>query len=257
MLGDSLKIWYNPSEEYRYELSGDEYSRERFRALVEIYKELQKLIPQIPISFSFFGSLTKGKPLLDKNTAENTDIDIDIKFDGEILGRLTQEEWQKLGKSLGFNYIDQTNFAGYLKDFLLNKLDSKRDNLGFTKIPEKDISITEVDENSIKDKLRSVTYFWFQNEDRPERIPLNCIELASYFTLSIGKTVEKYRNKFLKEQILEMEDIGNSEIIWMIIKDCVEEVERRGQIPEKTRKQFPQTLEEALKFYEVSVGEKK
>ena len=46
-------------------------------------------------------------------------------------------------------------------------------------------------------------------------------------------------------------DEKEAERTWNVIKNCVEVVERYGQIPEKTKKQFPQTIEEALKFYEV------
>jgi len=45
------------------------------------------------------------------------------------------------------------------------------------------------------------------------------------------------------------EKLANS--YWDLIKNSVEKTERRGQIPESIKHRFPQTLEEALKFYGI------
>lgn len=235
------KIPYQPSQEFRYELSQDEFSRKRFETLMAIYKELQATIPEIPISFCLFGSLTKGK-ILDKETAKDTDIDLDIKFDNEA--------WKK-------EYPDgvQSFFCMNIKNFIFNKMDKIKDSLGLEEISLETVhlSITPIDSNSIRKTLSNIEHTEKEYIKNYPKIQIdNSITLSHYFSLSVGEAVKKYRNKFLRE-LAEMEDTEKASRIWRTIRERVEEVERQYQIPEEARKQFPQTLEEALKFYEVKI----
>ena len=222
------KIPYVPSQEYRYELSEDEFSRKRFRVLMEIYKELQGKLPMVPISFCMYGSLVKGK-ILTPETAPDTDIDLEVKYDEEIYDIKTSREKRRLTGKLEF----------YIEEVILKKIyETDRIHLAVNPINSKSIWIAIHNISTDKSKLPNMR---------------NNVDLANYFTLSIGEAVKKYRDKFLKElaTMQNTEDAEEAEKIWNTIKKCVEEVERQGKIPEKIRKQFPQTTEEALKFYEV------
>lgn len=250
MESSAKKIPYIPSQEFRYELSLDEYSRKRFRVLMEIYKELQATIPEIPISFCMFGSLTKGK-VLTSETAECADIDLDIKFDKKAWDEFPLKKHFELRTKFGVsssNKIRFVQFDNFVRYFVLQRIQKVKNDLGFNETTGKtvEIFITPIDSESIQSEINNINYNKNQtNSD--ERL-----RLAVYFMLSIGNVVKKYRNKFLKE-LVEMKDRAEAIRIWNLIKECVEEVERQGQIPEKIIKQFPQTLEESLKFYEVDM----
>jgi len=66
----------------------------RFETLMAVYKELQATIPEVPISFCMFGSLTKGK-VLNAETAQYADIDLEIKYDKEALDSLASAKEKK------------------------------------------------------------------------------------------------------------------------------------------------------------------
>ena len=225
------KIPYIPSQDYRYELSEDEFSRKRFRILMEIFKELQAKIPQIPISFCMFGSLTKGK-VLTAETAKYADVDLEIKYDREALDSLVSAKEKK-------GVIEKLKF--FTEIFIQEKMLEAKDS---TKLEYIHADLNGIDSDSIWIAVKNI---------RNSLGVADNLVLANYFTLSIGEAVKKYRDKFLKE-LATMQNTKNekeAKEIWNKIRKCVELVERRGQIPEKAKRQFPQTIEEALKFYEV------
>ena len=74
--------------------------------------------------------------------------------------------------------------------------------------------------------------------------------IDAYFTLSIGEAVKKYRDKFLRD-LASMKNQKEAEWAWGTIKRSVQKAERDNQIPDKIKARFPQTLKEALKFYNV------
>ena len=232
MQEDPIKVLYTPSQELRYELSEDEISRKRFAAVVKIYKEIQSLVPDIPISFVLYGSLAKGK-ILDEETAKVTDIDLEIFYDGEAAD-----------KSDNFRYLTE--------DAVINRFKKVKDDL-----KQKDIQfdISPIDGQSIDGAIFMLEF----NErhidsemfDAKKGIENAKFRIAMLFGLSIGEALKKYRNEFLKK-LSDMEDSEEAERIWDKIKGCVEEIERKGEIPDKARHQFPQTLQDASSFYELN-----
>ena len=247
MIGDQpkSKIPYAPSQELRYELSADEISRKRFRALMAICKELQKDLPQIPISFCLFGSLTKGK-VLTAETASNADIDFDVKYDAEAITASTLKEKRETASKFEF-LIEET---------IKKKMEEKKEGL---ELGEIHFDVNPIDSFSIQralDNVGSSDFVYKTTGGIEKKSAQVVISLALYFTLSIGNAVKKYRDKYLRylSKMIGTDDEEEAREIWSRIKECVETVERQGQIPEKTRKQFPQTLEEALKFYEVDTN---
>lgn len=241
------KVPYVPSADKRYEVSKDEFSRRRIEALKDIQHELQAEFPMIPISISIFGSLVKGKKLTPE-TAPNADIDFDLKFDEDALTSLPREEALKIEKKFNIPDLGRFSVAEIFKDLLIEKLNRIKSELGLEEIPQKSFYANPIHDKSIQNAVSDV--ITAQKWSRKEVTTSADINLNLYFTLSIGSAVKKYRDKFLKE-LASSENKKEAEEKWNLIRDSVERNERQGQIPEKIKHRFPQTLAEALKFYGV------
>ncbi len=243
------KIPYVPSKEKRYEISNDEFSKRRIEALRDIQHELQNEFP-IPISICIFGSLVKGK-VLTSQTAPNTDIDVDLKFDQEALDTLPGGERTKLRKKFDIPELSLTTITTELiRKSLIEKLEKVKEILGLINIPEKHIFVTPINSRSIQSAVnhRMMDSTWEErNAGKNADVAINL-----YFTLSIGGVVKKYRDKFLRE-LASSKDQGEANWTWDLIKESIERNERDGQIPDKIKHRFPQTIEEALKFYGVKI----
>lgn len=222
------KDLYTPSDKKRYEVSPDEFSRKRIQALRDIHHKLEAELG-IPISFSVFGSLVKGK-ILTTETARRADIDMWIDLDQEDLPINKKKEIAKLVRE-GFLY----------------EIHQRKEDLGFNKIDARHIQTRILNEDvlpTIFNQVLKPSMLSYLNK-------FDKIYLSTFFTLSIGEPVKKYRKIFLAELAL-MPDQNKAEIIWKLIKNVVEEMERKGEaVPESLNKQFPQTLDEALKFYGI------
>src|SRR3989338_7564002 len=85
---------YTPSER-RFEISKDQFSRERIKKLMEVYRGLQEEFPGMHFAFSLFGSLSKGRELTTENVAD-TDVDLFCFYDSDDLyeskGKLLQTD---------------------------------------------------------------------------------------------------------------------------------------------------------------------
>lgn len=73
------KISYEPSEKRRFEVSKDEYSRERIKTVESFYEKMRNYF-DVSMGLVLFGSLVKGK-ILDKENQENSDIDFTLFVD--------------------------------------------------------------------------------------------------------------------------------------------------------------------------------
>lgn len=223
-LGVRKKDSYTPSQTKRYEVSKDEFSTKRIRALRDIHHELEEVL-EIPLSLSIIGSLVKGK-VLTPETTERADIDVFLDVDIDTLPQLKKP-------------------VEYLQTVLIVNLQKKASQLGYEEIPTEHLKVRVINHRTIHEavnKYMDSTYL--RGRKNAE------IFLSSFFTLSIGSVVKKYRNQFLSE-LSQMEDQTKARLIWQTIIRVLEKTERKGEIPEQIKKQFPQTLEEALKFYGV------
>jgi hypothetical protein len=78
-MNEMPKTPYLPSQEKRFDISKDEYSRERLK-VAELFYDKMKQIFDVSIGLVLFGSLVKGK-ILDNNTKESADIDLTLFVD--------------------------------------------------------------------------------------------------------------------------------------------------------------------------------
>lgn len=228
--GPPRKIPYTPSENKRYEVSEDQFSRRRIKFLRDLHHSLEKEF-RIPISFSIFGSLVKGK-ILTPETAEYADIDLYIDLDSETLELRTKDIAVKktIERRVKEEIIKNADYLGYARDL------------------KGSIHMVILDDGSIPEAIKYIRkdFPWGESGSAME------IEVASFFTLSIGSVIKKYRNKFLLS-LAQQTDQDEAEKVWKFIKDCVEKIERKDKIPEKIAHQFPKTLQDALKFYGVKI----
>ncbi len=169
------KIPYIPSPHKRYEISGDEFSRRRIKSLRDIQHELQAELP-IPISISIFGSLVKGK-VLTSETAQNADIDFDLKFNEEALLALPEEERLKLERKFNIRELGSFSMTEVLKDLVTEKLNKFKDKLSLKEIPKEHVFVTPINSRSIEDAFSD-------------------LRTSLYFTLSIGSAVKNIGTSF-------------------------------------------------------------
>lgn len=234
------KTPYTPSETKRYEIALDEFSQKRIHALHDIYRALKTELG-VPLSFSIYGSLAKGKTLT-AETAQNADIDMYVDLDSENLP-------QKIK-------------AKKMKKMVIKKLQEVKEKLGYKKIPRENIDVRILDKKSIENALlnleialdmtTAIENLLFSGNPRDYEI-----YLASFFTLTIGPTASKYRNAFLAE-LATKPNKTEAKKTWQTISRVIgktERIQKHGYIPKEIVDRFPHTLEEALTFYGVKTSD--
>lgn len=257
---------YVPSAVKRYEVAKDDFSRARIQSLRDTHHALEAEFG-VPLSFSIMGSLVKGK-LLTPETAQGADIDLMVYFDLEKLNNSDRKRERKISRHSGVGLVksllarptrDQlkNSFKKVLKKSVLTRLESIKSKLGYEKVPDENIWVVGIDNQSIMNALEILEYPMVMHDPNStteaERIIRSReMRLATFFTLSIGEPVKKYRNQFLAGLAHDSKKYRDE--IWKTIKDVVERIERQGDVPPQIQKQFPQTLEEALKFYGVKTS---
>src|SRR3989344_6495150 len=78
-MNEMPRISYEPSKKKRFEISNDEYSKERLETLKLFYDSMKQLF-DVPMGLVLFGSLAKGKEL-DDAKKESADIDFTLFVD--------------------------------------------------------------------------------------------------------------------------------------------------------------------------------
>ena len=87
--------------------------------------------------------------------------------------------------------------------------------------------------------------------DRNEKIADSLAEeLAHCFALDVGGGLRPYREHFLK-QLQAMADQQQAQRLWKLVDSAVREQERGDDISPKYDRQFPNTLEDALRYYGI------
>jgi hypothetical protein len=110
-MNEMPKIPYSPSQEKRFDVSGDEYSRERLK-VAELFYDKMKQIFDVSMGLVLFGSLVKGKTL-NNETKESADIDLTLFVD--------LDEYQD-------KYIENLRKNRDFLDFELRRLDDSYHN---------------------------------------------------------------------------------------------------------------------------------
>jgi|GEM_PF-3947604 len=237
------KTPYTPSSNKRFEISEDQFSRERIRALTEVYKELKETFPSI--GFSLYGSLTKGK-VLNEHAKEVSDIDFAVYLDkDELLGN---REW--LVKALENTAIpravvirenlDLATAEALLRFCIEYKLSQK------------------LNLDSMGQLMDTRVYALSKTEDEFDELyqkhglaesgqPGGSRALSKMFRLDVGGGMKSWR-RFVFDQLAH-HDAADRERIWSEIDATIREHERKSDVPAKIEKQFPKSFEEAKQYY--------
>ncbi|MCA9364631.1 MAG: hypothetical protein KC736_01935 [Candidatus Moranbacteria bacterium] len=129
-MGEFPKVSYEPSEKKRFEISKDEYSRERLETIKTFYEKMQHSFG-IPMGVALSGSLAKGKELdAEKKDASDVDFTFYIDFD-----EYKQKYIENLGRNKDFLDFESRRLDGVchnssdrkLLDESVQKLRNKED----------------------------------------------------------------------------------------------------------------------------------
>lgn len=249
------KIAYTPSENKRFEISPDPFSRERVQALHAAYNQLRAEIPDVSIAFTLGGSLAKGK-VLTEETAKAADIDLHYFIDKDELHAHAPEvaslASSLTGRSFGSDEKGGKRAAAGLVERALNRpLQDGSNLLAHCERFYVDLlrgSASFIDDHTIFDKvtlhreeLKNWDFYYLRVTPKL---------IGQYFSLDIGGGMRKYIQSFLRQ--LEMQDAkvpGDAEALWQTTRKAVEKYERGDVIPSNVIRQFPQTYEDACKYY--------
>lgn len=248
----SEKIFYNPSEEKRFEVSKDEYSRERIGVLRELNKEFKELPANVGLVL--FGSLSKGKKL-NKDSKKYTDIDIQVFIDMDDLAnnetavkdfinnnqvaldrynlekseQISERYFQALGDYIRSRIIYQYKKNGIDGEFLY---------INISKIASKG-------NYSIYNKLNHYLSALYEENQYEEDAWKQSIQAC--FGLNIGNNLKKYRQSFIED--LASLNTKDRNLDWDLVKKAVNEWERNDNVPINMKNKFPDTFEDAQKYY--------
>lgn len=276
MTDNEPKTPYAPTTARRFELSHDEYSRERVRALLKAYRTLKGEVPFFA-GITLYGSLSKGKKLTGE-TAPSTDIDlfafIDVDLYEATISNFEQEneEFQKKVKYVSkhdpamrslYNVeeVRRENVRKAAQAFIEDRIteimlaELKQQGLSSDKISiETDfINIRDDDNDSISNKI--LAHNLTVDSGLPGPKEENLLFVAAPFFYDIGGGLRKYREAFMKKLLAEPADVAEEQ--WKIVVEAMKTWERQNQVPDSVTHTYPQTLEEARKYYKGTNNENK
>ncbi len=263
-----MKESYDPSEK-RFQISDDKISRDRLSAVVKTYDELKEYLPGIPIGFSLFGSLSKGRRLqvsdVDKvykprfgpkfGNEQIPDIDLICYYDADAM--ITQHS------NLMLNNADYA--TTYRKEMMLKREESDS---GVPDTYSKYIewlnsstletilnsfivqTITKRNDGMFAPVHLFISPVRMEGADSIMDIVMNrgdSMKISGPFHLDVGGGLKPYRQAFL-EQLSKMEP-EKAERAWKRVNWCVRFHERKGVVPAFAKKQFPATFKEAVAYY--------
>ncbi|GEM_PF-4624549 len=260
------KVPYSPSEARRFDLSHDEYSRERVKSLLTAYRTLKEELPFFA-GLSVFGSLSKGKALT-VETAQETDIDVFAFIDNDKYKETIydfentpefQEFFQEYMKKPQYSAMDMErvradNVRSATERFLEKRL-KQLVSQGITNQPvdEEKVSV-ETGFIAIEDKPHSLyNHVAIRDEIAEAGRGLADIELAvdlpiaGAFFYDIGGGLTPYRKEFFKKLLSEPEEVAEKH--WQTAVNAMKAWERKHNIPESIAQAYPPTLAEAVKYY--------
>lgn len=245
--GDPQKVPYEPAER-RFEISEDQFSRERLEAVKAAYKELTAALPGVSVAFSLFGSLSKGK-VLTEETKDKADVDLTAFIDEKEL-LAAHDELMKTNPEYAAFEREHPGDGGRLYAMSILKRHVAPNT------PEGDIDDPHVGYINYEGH-HSIMLLVGAYADRlaigmrgaggGAALESYAVRIARYFHLDVGGGMRKYREAFI-QQLLTMEP-GEGERYWSIVNRCARYIERGGKISEVAERQFPKTLAEAEEYY--------
>ncbi len=261
--GERVKIKYEPSTRRRYDISPDEISRERVKWYMRAFKDFRAQFP-VPVTITFFGSLTKGK-VLDETIAHHSDVDAHIFIDAEAFATKTEEVinfMQERGIKVPDAFKEHPKFLfrrqDSFKNLFLQFLNQARQNdmrisdkkivegLGFDPIAHsgpysilsKVISYEEQERETHPD---TEDYFWF---DQSGHLPVGMV-----FSLNAGGGMKCYIQSFLK-QLSELPQ-ETAERHWKAVLRATQKTDRPNGVTSELQPFYPQNFKEAEEYYKV------
>lgn len=247
------KVPYDPTEKRRFEISQDEFSRERIKGLLTAHKKLKEEIP-FYAGMTLFGSLSKGK-VLDAESAPKTDIDIVAFIDNDQY-EATIDEFEKNNEEFREYLAEKLNSLTFDRD--LDRSEKVKEIIRYY-IGEKVDKLVRNNvesENLGKDNARAFIEFVDQNADHAslfERVSDEYLDSRKLFTIAatffydIGGDMKSYRETTLKNLLSLPPEEGERR--WQVIADQMKGWERNDNVPESIAHTFPPTLAEAVKYY--------
>lgn len=266
-MNETDRMHSRPVEDRRHFVSPDTYSRQRLKALRELYSYIHREWP-FRFALTFGGSLSQGRELTAAN-AKESDIDYSIFVDIDSIQNHYDE-------------FSQTNTD--FKDFLLSpKIKPVKDFFGN---PIKEPKVEDQRLEFIRSFVEYKAGLWVinltTNFEYPPSIShpnvfliakegknsiLDIVEdlqiasvvgfpplaasagflLTTIFNLEIGGHMRVYREAFISQlQKLPQED---AEMKWQLLRNSVEYYERRNKIPQNLRRQYPENFKDAMRQY--------
>lgn len=313
-MNEMPKISYEPSKKKRFEISNDEYSKERLETLKLFYGSMREVF-DVPMGLVLFGSLAKGKEL-DDEKKESADIDFTLfvdldhyqekyienlkkntvfaDFEERRLVQLCHNDLErkslnaifsdiKNGNNISFHgkeiikremreysprqflfilatwhgYIDLPGVSNDMPTFSFRGKEEKDVEKIRHLLRLKDVQVWPIQfkgEFSIENQVRKIRDLYEKNiEDKTERskylLDQEQIGVARIFSLDVGGGMKLYRQAFIRDLLVLNDNDG--EALWNIVNNSIRLCERNNDIPKNMERQFPQTLEEAVKYYGV------
>ncbi len=291
-MGGEKPFSYEPPPEKRFAVSPDAYSRERVRVLTETRKELEQEFG-IPIAFSLFGSLSKGKQLTEESAPES-DVDLTLFLDIDALeqnaARLfsaggplesayvtilreekmfaamqmsPREHWERTGLPLSaytpLLQQDVPTRARWLsaKRVACAKVEERlmEAETGYDDIASDvyALPIAMTGPHSVAGVLEKMFLLPPRGGVVSREMRAFQNHIARFFHLEVGGGLKKYRQAFLRE--LALADPAHAEQQWQIVRKAMEETERpKTQLGDALQTQYPETLHDALAYYGVDLA---
>lgn len=259
------KVPYTPSETKRFDVSKDPFSRERIAAVHAAYKTLKEEVPFFA-GITVWGSLSKGKAL-DEKTADATDIDFVIFIDRDDYRRTIEdfakrEDFKPRKKLSGIDQdpdflerVRQGALEGGAEDYLLRRtVELINANVNkpvklSTKVHAGEMEFISVDSEKYDSLFSQVS-----GHDEAKEITKGLgpedelwLAYASPFFLDVGGGLKKYRRAFIEQLMNEPPE--RAEYLWGIVVNAMRHWERKDVIPDRIKRSFPATFEEAKRYY--------
>lgn len=271
------KVPYDPTEKRRFEISQDEFSRERIRALNKAYRILKEEVPFFA-GITVFGSLSKGKELT-AETASSADMDLAVFLDDDLLEKIVDNfeqenvefhnkvEWvldnrpyeigpegprDPLSRPANVRRAAYVFVADRIKDIVT--AETKNHPVPREKIDIKNFSLSVNEDNDrsiFAEVVSSIDHF--ENETDLDVKKGHVRRVAAPFFLDIGGGLTKYRKAFF-EKLLNLPP-QEGQKYWRLAVEAMKSWERWDQqeekikVPDSIASTYPETLAEAVKYY--------
>ncbi|MEK7070968.1 MAG: hypothetical protein AAB966_04120, partial [Patescibacteria group bacterium] len=239
MTDGEQKIPYEPTTKRRFELSHDEFSRERVRALLKAHRQLKEEIP-FYAGMTLFGSLSKGKELTE-DTATFTDLDIFAFLDRESFKETIKEfehndqfkeYFEKvymkhpMHSASDMNRVRDSNIETAAEYFIKHRIQSIIEAETKKSVPEKLVKV-ETEFISLNDETGQSIFgaVIFHDEWMRDFGYFKDAELANFqsiaapFFYDIGNGLRKYREDYMRKLLSPPLDEANKH--WKLSVDAM------------------------------------